>query len=118
MIRNATEPRFDLHASSLLAATFSDPSEVLANPLLSDAEKRCVLAAWASDAFAVEGCPWLRHSPARRPRSGSGTSSPPCAASTGTTTRIQAAPARCIGMRSRRQQWLPASRADRFLIES
>ncbi|HVV43345.1 MAG TPA: hypothetical protein VHC94_20035 [Nitrobacter sp.] len=54
---------FDLHANSLLASTFSHPSEVLETPLLSSAEKRCVLAAWASDAFAVEDKPWLRQLP-------------------------------------------------------
>lgn len=53
----------DLHANSLLAATFSHPSEVHSNRLLSTAEKRCVLAAWASDAFAVEGKPWHRQLP-------------------------------------------------------
>ena len=52
--------RFDIHANSILAATFGHPSEVLASDVLSTSEKRCVLAAWASDAFAVEGCPWLR----------------------------------------------------------
>lgn len=54
---------FDIHANSLLAATFSDPAEVLSSPILSAAEKRCVLAAWASDAFAVEDNPWLRQLP-------------------------------------------------------
>jgi len=63
MICNAIDPRIDLHANSLLAATFSHPSEVLSHPILSVPEKRCVLAAWASDAFAVEGCPWLRQLP-------------------------------------------------------
>jgi len=63
MIRNAIEPSFDFHANSLLAATFSHPSEVLENPFLSAPAKRCVLAAWASDAFAVEGSPWLRQLP-------------------------------------------------------
>ena len=63
MLRHATNPRIDLHANSLLAATFSHPSEVLENQLLSAPEKRCVLAAWASDAFAVEGSPWLRQLP-------------------------------------------------------
>jgi hypothetical protein len=62
MISNA-QPLFDIHANSLLAAVFSHPSEVLSNRLLSTAEKRCVLAAWASDAFAVEGHPWLRQLP-------------------------------------------------------
>ena len=60
---NAREAHFDIHANSLLAATFSHPSEVLKNPLLSSAEKRCVLAAWASDAFAVRDNPWLRQLP-------------------------------------------------------
>lgn len=54
---------FDIHANSLLAATFSNPEDVLASPILSTAEKRCVLAAWASDAFAVEDNPWLRQLP-------------------------------------------------------
>jgi hypothetical protein len=58
-----SKPLFDIHANSLLAAVFSHPSEVLSNRLLSTAEKRCVLAAWASDAFAVEGHPWLRQLP-------------------------------------------------------
>lgn len=53
----------DIHANSLLAATFSQPTEVLKNPLLSSLEKRCVLAAWASDAFAVRDNPWLRQLP-------------------------------------------------------
>jgi hypothetical protein len=63
MTSNVRELPFDIHAHSLLAATFSNPREVLANPVLSGAEKRCVLAAWASDAFAVEGSPWLRQLP-------------------------------------------------------
>jgi hypothetical protein len=60
---NPRTPRIDLHANSLLAATYSHPSEVLSHPMLSVPEKRCVLAAWASDAFAVEGYPWLRQLP-------------------------------------------------------
>jgi hypothetical protein len=51
---------FDIYANSLLAATFGHPSDVLASDILSRSEKRCVLAAWASDAFAVEGKLWLR----------------------------------------------------------
>lgn len=54
---------FDIHANSLLAATFSHPDEVLGSSVLSTEEKRCVLAAWASDAFAVENNPWLRQLP-------------------------------------------------------
>lgn len=54
---------FDIHANSLLAATFSHPDEVRSSPVLTAADKRCVLAAWASDAFAVENNPWLRQLP-------------------------------------------------------
>lgn len=53
----------DIHRNSLLAATFSHPDEVLNNTILSVTEKRCVLAAWASDAFAVRDNPWLRQLP-------------------------------------------------------
>ncbi len=53
----------DIHVNSLLAAMFSHPSEVLVNRILSPMEKRCVLAAWASDAFAVRDNPWLRELP-------------------------------------------------------
>jgi hypothetical protein len=52
-----------IHANSLLASTFNHPREVLASPFLDIVQKRCVLAAWASDAFAVEGKPWLRQIP-------------------------------------------------------
>lgn len=54
---------FDIHANSVLAATYSHPDEVLSSPLLTAMEKRCVLAAWASDAFAVENSPWHRQLP-------------------------------------------------------
>jgi hypothetical protein len=63
MTSNAAQPPFDIHTNSLLAAICSHPSEVLSNQILSIAEKRCVLAAWASDAFAVRGSPWLRQLP-------------------------------------------------------
>ncbi len=53
----------DIHAHSLLASVYSAPDEVLSNPVLSSSEKRCILAAWASDAFAVEDSPWLRQLP-------------------------------------------------------
>lgn len=54
---------FDIHANSLLAATYSHPDEVLSSLVLTAAEKRCVLAAWASDAFAVDDSPWHRRLP-------------------------------------------------------
>src|ERR1700747_410646 len=40
---------------------FSHPSEVLDHPELSHAERRAILASWASDARAVEGAHWLRY---------------------------------------------------------
>ena len=39
---------------------FRHPREVLTYPGLSKAEKRAILASWASDACAVESCPALR----------------------------------------------------------
>jgi hypothetical protein len=39
---------------------FSHPSEVLNHPELSHAERRAILASWASDARAVEGAHWMR----------------------------------------------------------
>lgn len=49
----------EIHANSLLAGTFTHPREVLANPFLDTLQKRCILAAWASDAFTVQGKLWL-----------------------------------------------------------
>jgi hypothetical protein len=63
MNRSLHENLPDVHANSLLALTFGDPAQVLADRLLSPDEKRCILAAWASDAFAVEDRPWLRQLP-------------------------------------------------------
>ena len=62
-LETALDQSNDVDVHSLLAANFSHPSEVLANAFLSTSEKRCVLAAWASDAFAVESSPWLRQLP-------------------------------------------------------
>ena len=39
---------------------FRHPREVLAHPRLSHAEKRTILASWASDACALENAPGLR----------------------------------------------------------
>ncbi len=60
---NAAMSIEQIHAHSLLATTFDHPRQVLASPFLDETQKRCVLAAWASDAFAVEGKPWLRQIP-------------------------------------------------------
>jgi hypothetical protein len=45
---------------------FRHPREVLAHPQLTRAEKRAVLASWASDACALEGVPGLRCLPGAR----------------------------------------------------
>lgn len=45
---------------------FRHPREVLGYPGLSRAEKRAILASWASDARAVESCPSLRCLPGCR----------------------------------------------------
>jgi len=42
------------------AVGFYDPYDVLKDPLLDKAEKRAILASWASDASAVEDQPHLR----------------------------------------------------------
>jgi hypothetical protein len=39
---------------------FAHPRDVLANPKLSRAEKRAILASWASDASAIASCLALR----------------------------------------------------------
>jgi hypothetical protein len=39
---------------------FTHPQDVVSNPNLSKAEKRAILASWASDASAVASCPALR----------------------------------------------------------
>jgi hypothetical protein len=39
---------------------FSHPNEVLDHPELSQAERRAILASWASDARALEGAHWMR----------------------------------------------------------
>jgi hypothetical protein len=63
IVRKLPTTDHDIHVHSILASTFSHPDEVIANEILTAKEKRCVLAAWASDAFAVEGKPWLRQLP-------------------------------------------------------
>jgi hypothetical protein len=50
-----------------MARRFADPGEVLDHPDLSPAEKRAILAAWASDACAVESAPGLRQWPGSAP---------------------------------------------------
>ncbi|HEX8166209.1 MAG TPA: hypothetical protein VF601_10535 [Beijerinckiaceae bacterium] len=45
------------------AEAFAHPRDVVSNPRLSLSEKRAILAAWASDACAVEAAPALRLPP-------------------------------------------------------
>jgi hypothetical protein len=42
------------------AQAFADPAQVLGDPDLTRAEKRAILASWASDACALEATPELR----------------------------------------------------------
>jgi len=51
--------------SQLLRPTahFDYPGDVLAAGHLSEQEKRAILASWASDQYAVESIPGLRHYP-------------------------------------------------------
>ncbi len=55
--------KFDLTELLHPAQAFSHPSEVLADPDLTRAEKRAILASWASDACALEAAPEPREAP-------------------------------------------------------
>jgi hypothetical protein len=55
---------FDLDCLLHPAQAFDHPSAVLRDPDLTLNEKRAILAAWASDACAVEAAPELRAGPA------------------------------------------------------
>jgi hypothetical protein len=54
---------YDLNAILHPGSVFDHPRDVLADPSLSRAEKRAILASWASDAAAVTSCPALREIP-------------------------------------------------------
>jgi hypothetical protein len=56
-------PLFDLDQLLHPAQAFDHPSAVLRDPDLTLNEKRAILAAWASDACAVEAAPELRTGP-------------------------------------------------------
>ena len=51
---------FDFNALLHPGTVFAHPRDVLADPDLSIAEKRAILASWASDASAIASCPSLR----------------------------------------------------------
>ncbi|WP_298884490.1 hypothetical protein [uncultured Bradyrhizobium sp.] len=50
----------DLNAILHPGTVFEHPRDVLSDPDLSVAEKRAILASWASDASAIASCPSLR----------------------------------------------------------
>jgi hypothetical protein len=51
---------FDFEALLHPGTVYAHPRDVVANPTLSLAEKRAILASWASDASAIASCPTLR----------------------------------------------------------
>ena len=57
---------YDLNAILHPGSVFDHPRDVLADTTLSRAEKRAILASWASDAAAVTSCPALRAIPGTR----------------------------------------------------
>ena len=61
--RDFDENVYDLNAISHPGTHFKQPRDVLADTTLSKAEKRAILASWASDAAAVTSCPSLRAIP-------------------------------------------------------
>ena len=61
--RSFDENVYDLNAILHPGSVFDHPRDVLADTALSRAEKRAILASWASDAAAVTSCPSLRAVP-------------------------------------------------------
>src|SRR3982750_3387809 len=51
---------FDINALLHPGTVFDHPRDVVAHPSLTVAEKRAILASWASDASAIASCPALR----------------------------------------------------------
>jgi len=51
---------FDFNALLHPGTVFEHPGDVVAHPSLTLAEKRAILASWASDASAIASCPSLR----------------------------------------------------------
>jgi len=64
--RSFDENVYDLNAILHPGSVFDHPRDVLADITLSRAEKRAILASWASDAAAVTSCPSLRAIPGAR----------------------------------------------------
>jgi hypothetical protein len=61
--RSFDENVYDLNVILHPGSVFDHPRDVLADTTLSRAEKRAILASWASDAAAVTSCPSLRAIP-------------------------------------------------------
>ena len=53
----ATDNVFDFQALLHPGTVFEHPKDVVAHPSLTLAEKRAILASWASDASAIACCP-------------------------------------------------------------
>ncbi|TAI60807.1 hypothetical protein [Bradyrhizobium sp. Leo170] len=51
---------FDFEALVRPGSIYAHPRDVVADPALTLAEKRAILASWASDASAIASCPALR----------------------------------------------------------
>ena len=51
---------FDFNALLHPGTVFDHPRDVVRHPSLTMAEKRAILASWASDASAIASCPALR----------------------------------------------------------
>jgi hypothetical protein len=51
---------FDINALIHPGTVFNHPRDVVSHPALTLAEKRAILASWASDASAIASCPALR----------------------------------------------------------
>jgi hypothetical protein len=51
---------FDFNALLHPGTAFAHPKDVVRHPALTLAEKRAILASWASDAAAIASCPSLR----------------------------------------------------------
>jgi hypothetical protein len=64
--RSSDQNVYDLNAILHPGSVFDHPRDVLADTTLSRAEKRAILASWASDAAAVTSCPSLRAIPGAR----------------------------------------------------
>ena len=56
----ANDNVFDFQALLHPGTVFEHPKDVVAHPALTLAEKRAILASWASDASAIASCPALR----------------------------------------------------------